>query len=115
MTLKYKELELAVESPTLIVKNLGNYEDFIKNVVKTMDKTSIPDKNKLESNEDIENEEPTLYNKHTHTEMECDSPLIRERLPFRSNVVDLSKLDIKTAPGTAHSQFRCPSCGQSEF
>lgn len=111
MNLKYRELELAIESPTPIVSNIDAYYEFMRNAIHAVDKEgSRPDFNA----ENLAKVPPIDYNiSQTHSHSQTDNQIIRDRLPNRSNSVDLSKLDIQMTSGTAHSKFRCPTCAQS--
>lgn len=42
-----------------------------------------------------------------------DSPVVRKRLPNRTNVIDPSKLEVDANGSRLYNNFRCPNCGQS--
>lgn len=42
-----------------------------------------------------------------------DSPVVRKRLPNRTNVIDPSKLEVDANGSRLYNNFRCPGCGQS--
>lgn len=42
-----------------------------------------------------------------------EPPVVRKRLPNRTNVIDPSKLEVDANGSRLYNNFRCPNCGQS--